>query len=253
MKRNLEGKTAVVTGGSRGLGAAICRRLAQDGANLALTYVSSMEKAESLAGELAARHGVRAVAVRADVSDEADVRKLFRLAEDRFKAIHILVNNAGICPVSLIKDTTLETWERVMAVNLRGVFLACREMVDHAAAHGQGASIVNVASSAAFIGSKNGKSHYAASKGGVVSFTVSLAKEVAEYNIRVNAVSPGLAHTDMTAELLDRDMEKYNNRIPMGRVAKPEEIAAAVAFLAGRDASYITGSVLDISGGLCGR
>lgn len=253
MERKLAGKTAVVTGGSRGLGAAICKRLAQDGANVALTYVTNKEKAETLANELAAQFGVRVVVTQADVSVEADVRKLFRLVENVFGAAHIFVNNAGICPVSLIKDTTLETWERVMSVNLRGVFLACREMVNHAVAHGQGASIINITSSAAYIGSKNGKSHYAASKGGVTSFTLSLAKEVAADHIRVNAVSPGLMYTDMTAELLDRDMEKYNRQIPMGRVAKLEEIAAAVAFLAGQDLSYMTGSVLDISGGLCGR
>jgi 3-oxoacyl-[acyl-carrier protein] reductase len=253
MERKLEGKTAVVTGGSRGLGAAICMRLAQEGANVALTYVTSKEKAELLADELAAQHGVGAVAVRADVSNEADVRKLFRLVEDRFETAHVLVNNAGICPMSLIRNTTLETWERVMSVNMRGVFLTCREMVNHALAHRQEASIINIASSAAFIGSRNGKSHYAASKGGVVSFTVSLAKEVAGDHIRVNAVSPGVMYTDMTAELLDRDMEKYNRQIPMGRIARLDEIAAAVAFLAGQEASYMTGSVVDLSGGLCGR
>lgn len=253
MDKRLDGKTAIVTGGSRGLGAAVCARLAQDGANVVLTYEQSREKAESLAGTIADRYGVRAAAVRADAAEEADVRSLFRLVEARFGAAHILVNNAGICPVSLIKDTPLEVWDRVMAVNLRGVFLTCREMVNHAAAHGQGASIVNIASSAAYIGSKNGKSHYAASKGGVVSFTVSLAKETAADHVRVNAVAPGLMYTDMTAELLDADGEKYRRQIPLGRVAELEEVAAAVAFLAGPEASYITGSVMDVSGGLCGR
>ncbi len=253
MDRHLEGKTAIVSGGSRGLGAAVCERLAGGGANVALTYVTNRQSAELLAEELMERHGARAVAVRADVSAETDVQHLFRLVEERFSSAHILVNNAGICPVSLIKDTTLETWDRVMAVNLRGVFLTCREMVNHALKHGQGASIVNIASSAAYIGSKNGKTHYAASKGGVVSLTVSLAKEVAADGIRVNAVAPGLMYTDMTAELLRRDMEKYNRQIPLGRVARLEEVAEAVAFLAGDQASYMTGSVMDLSGGLTGR
>jgi len=250
MQRHLEGKTAIVTGGSRGLGAAVCARLARDGANVVFTYFESREKAESLAGDLSAAHGVCVTAVRADVSVEADVQSLFRIVEDRFVSAQILVNNAGICPVSLIKDMQLEMWDRVMAVNLRGVFLTCREMVNRVMAYGQGASIINIASSAAYIGSRNGKTHYAASKGGVISFTVSLAKEVAADLIRVNAVAPGLVSTDMTVDLLKRDGEKYKHQIPLGRVAAPEEIAEAVAFLAGEESSYMTGSVMNLSGGL---
>ena len=253
MDLNLKGKTALVTGGSRGIGSAICARLAQEGANVLLTYASNAEKAEAVAARITEQYGVCAATARADVSLESDVRALFRFAEKRFHTLDVLVNNAGVCPVSPIKDTTFETWNQVMAVNLGGVFLTCRELVNHAVAAGKPASIVNIASATAYLGSQNGKTHYAASKGGVISFTVSLAKEVAAYGIRANAVSPGILYTDMTAELLERDLEHYRKQIPIGRIATLEEAASAVAFLAGDASSYMTGSVLDLSGGQLGR
>lgn len=253
MERNLRGKNAIVTGGSRGLGEAICTRLAEEGTHVLLTYRERREQAESLAAALSGRFGIRAVALRADVSDEADVTALFSLAASRFGVIDVLVNNAGICPVSMIADTSYETWNRVMAVNMGGVFLCCREMVRAAIANHTPAVIVNIASATAFLGSKNGKSHYAASKGGVLSFTTSLAKEVARHNIRVNAFLPGILETDMTAELLARDREAYQRQIPMGRIATLEEAAGAVAFLAGDSSSYMTGAALDFSGGQIGR
>ena len=253
MDYNLAGKHAIVTGGSRGLGAAICERLAQEGADVLLTYASNAELAAEVSARLTERYGVRAACLRADVSVEADVQALFRVATKMFQRVDVLVNNAGICPVSPIKDTSLETWNAVMAVNMGGVFLTCRELVNHALAAGKPASIVNVASATAYFGSRNGKTHYAASKGGVISFTVSLAKEVASSGIRVNAVAPGIMYTDMTAELLERDLEHYKKQIPIGRIAELDEVATAVAFLAGDASSYMTGSVLDLSGGQCGR
>ena len=253
MDDNLAGKHAIVTGGSRGLGVAICERLAQEGADVLLTYASNADLAEEVAARLTRQYGVRAACMRVDVSVEADVVALFRFAQELFQTVDVLVNNAGICPVSPIKDTSFEVWNRVMAVNLGGVFLACREMVNHALSTGKPASIVNIASATAYFGSRNGKTHYAASKGGVVSFTVSLAKEVAASGIRVNAVAPGMMYTDMTAELLERDMEHYKRQIPMGRIAELSEVASAVAFLAGDASSYMTGSTVDLSGGQCGR
>ncbi len=253
MDYNLAGKHAIVTGGSRGLGVAICERLAREGADVLLTYASNAAMAEAVVKRLTGEYGVRAACLRADVSVEADVQALFRVATEMFQHVDVLVNNAGVCPVSLIKDTSLETWNAVMAVNLGGVFLTCRELVNLALAAGKPASIVNIASATAYLGSKNGKTHYAASKGGVISFTVSLAKEVAAGGIRVNAVAPGIMYTDMTAELLERDLEHYKKQIPIGRIAELDEVATAVAFLAGDASSYMTGSVLDLSGGQCGR
>ena len=253
MELNLRGKCAIVTGGSRGLGEAVCARLAREGAHVLLTYVGNREKAESVAAGLSGRLGVRAEAFCADVSLEADVTALFSFAAARFGAIHVLINNAGICPVSPISETSYETWNRVMAVNMGGVFLCCREMVRQAIANQTGASIVNIASATAYLGSKNGKTHYAASKGGVISFTTSLAKEVARDHIRVNAFAPAIMYTDMTAELLDRDMSHYEKQIPIGRIATLEEAADAILFLASEASAYMTGSVLDFSGGQLGR
>jgi len=253
MELNLREKTAIVTGGSRGLGSVVCARLAREGVNLLLTYASNREKAETLAAELSAQYGIQAEAFRADVAIEADVIKLFAFAQERFGTIDLLINNAGICPVSRIQDTTLEEWNRVMAVNMGGVFLCCREMIRHAVAAGKPTSIVNVASATAYLGSRNGKTHYAASKGGVISFTTSLAKEVARDHIRVNAFAPAIMYTDMTAELLDRDMAHYEIQIPIGRIATLEEAADAILFLASDASAYMTGSVLDFSGGQLGR
>ena len=253
MERILRGKTALVTGGSRGLGAAVCARFAREGANLLLSYASNRTLAESLALELSAQYGIHAEAVRADVAVEQDVLALFSYASEHFGNVDILINNAGICPVSAIADTSYEDWNRIMAVNMGGVFLCCREMVRQAIAAEKPASIVNIASASAYLGSRNGKTHYAASKGGVISFTTSLAKEVAQNNIRVNAFAPAIMYTDMTAELLDRDMSHYEKQIPRGRIATLEEAANAVLFLAGDASSYMTGSVLDFSGGQLGR
>ena len=253
MELNLNGKHAIVTGGSRGLGAAICERLAREGADVLLTYAANAAKAEDVVQRLTGEYGVQAACLRADVSVETDVQALFRFAKEKFQTVDVLVNNAGICPVSLIKDTSLETWNQVMAVNMGGVFLCCREMVNLSIEQGIPASIINVASATAYFGSKNGKTHYAASKGGVISFTVSLAKEVSAYNIRVNAIAPGIMYTDMTAELLDRDMAHYEKQIPVGRIATLEEAADAILFLASDASAYMTGSVLDFSGGQIGR
>lgn len=253
MELHLRGKTAIVTGGSRGLGAALCARLAQEGANVLLTYVNNWERAEALASSLCASYDIRTETFRADVSQEKDVEDLFAFAAERFGLIDVLINNAGVCPVSPIAETSYETWNQVMAVNMGGVFLCCRAMIRQAMAAGRPASIVNIASATAYLGSRNGKTHYAASKGGVISFTTSLAKEVALQHIRVNAFAPAIMYTDMTAELLERDTAKYEKQIPAGRIATLEEAADAVLFLASDASAYMTGSVLDFSGGQLGR
>ncbi|MDP3447335.1 MAG: SDR family NAD(P)-dependent oxidoreductase, partial [Eubacteriales bacterium] len=149
MELNLQGKTAIITGGSRGLGAAICARLAREGANVLFTYVTSRDKAESLAADLSAQYDIRAEAFRADVSVEADVLALFHHGSEHLGTIDVLVNNAGVCPMSPIKDTSLDEWNHVMAVNMGGVFLCCREMIRHAVAAAKPASIVNIASATA--------------------------------------------------------------------------------------------------------
>ncbi len=253
MDLGLKGRTALVTGGSRGLGKAICMYLAQEGANIAINFKNNIEKANLLVSEIQDRYGVNAITVQGSIYCEDDVKRIFREVTDQFPGMDILVNNAGICPVSMVKDMTLEEWESVIQTNLTGTFLTCREMVNSLIIRDMPGNIVNIASQAAFNGSKTGKSHYSASKGGVVSFTLSLAKEVAQYGIKVNAVAPGMIYTEMTADTLDKNMERYKKEIPLGRIAEGEEVARVVAFLASKASSYMTGTTVDVSGGIIGR
>ncbi len=253
MNLSLKDKVALVTGGSRGLGAAICRELAAEGAIVAINYRKNPEKVQVMVEELREKYRVEAMAVQGNIAIEADVVRVFKEVLDGFGTIDILVNNSGICPISLVKDMTLQEWRDVIDTNLTGTFLTCREMVKQLLQLKKQGKIVNIASSAAFIGSKTGKSHYAASKGGVVSFTCSLAREVAQFGIVVNAVAPGMMYTDMTAETLDNNMEKYQQEIPLGRIGEVVEVARTVCFLVSDAANYICGATVDISGGIVGR
>lgn len=253
MNLNLNGKVALVTGGARGLGKAICLQLASEGVLVAVNYRNNPERASDVAKEIHEAYRTRAITVKGDITVEEDVVTIFREVLNEFGTIDILVNNSGVCPISLVKDMTLDEWQRVITTNLTGTFLTCREMVNILLDRDKPGKIVNIASSAAFIGSKTGKSHYSASKGGVVSFTVSLAREVAVFGIGVNAVAPGMIYTDMTAETLDNNMEKYRKDIPLGRIGDVKEVARTVCFLASDAANYITGATIDISGGIVGR
>jgi 3-oxoacyl-[acyl-carrier protein] reductase len=263
MDLNLRGKVALVTGASRGLGEAICMALAAEGAAVAVNYRSSPDRARAVVERITAARGPggragggeppAAMAVPGDVSREADVREMFRLAGERLGGIDILVNNAGICPISLVEETSEEEWSEVIRSNLTGTFLASREMVRALKNAGRAGCIVSIVSPAAFIGSSSGKAHYAASKAGIVAFTVSLARETARRGIRVNAVAPGVMYTDMLAETLKTQEQKYNAQVPLGRIARPEEIADVVVFLCSDRAGYMTGATVDVSGGLLMR
>ena len=253
MDLKLEDKVALVTGGSRGLGKAISLALAAEGASVAVSYQQNADKAEAVVTELRSTHGVEAMAVGADVSNEADVLEMFRRVEARFSRVDVLVNNAAVCPTCRVKDLTLDQWTRTLQVNLTGTFLTCREMVRRLLAEGRTGRIVNVSSAAAFLGSTTGHAPYDASKGGVVSLTISLAREVAPQGIAVNAVAPGMIYTDMTAETIRANEPKYLARIPLGRIADPAEIADVVVFLASEQASYMTGATVDVSGGMLMR
>ena len=153
----------------------------------------------------------------------------------------------------MIKDMDYMEWKLVLDVNMSGVFLCCREFIRRVTARGDRGSVVNIASLTAYIGSKRGKTAYSASKGGVVTFTASLAREIAADGIRVNAVAPGMMYTEMTADVLDREREKYNAQIPLGRIGDVEETARMVAFLLSDAASYTTGATIDVTGGMMGR
>ncbi|MCX7048446.1 MAG: 3-oxoacyl-ACP reductase FabG [Candidatus Sumerlaeota bacterium] len=250
MDLNLKGKIALVTGGSHGLGEALCFGLAAEGAVVAVNYRQDRALAEAVAAKINERHSGEAFPVVGDMSSESSVIAMFDEVEARCGRVDILVNNAGICPVAQVKDLTVEMWNQTLTVNLTGTFLCCREMIKRLLAKDIKGRIVNVASQAAFRGSATGgKSHYASSKAGIVAFTVALAQEMAPHGICINAVAPGMIKTEMVEEILKTNAERYKKVIPLQRAAEPEEIANVVIFLSSDRASYVTGSTYDVSGG----
>jgi 3-oxoacyl-[acyl-carrier protein] reductase len=253
MDLHLKDQVAIVTGGSRGLGRAISLALAAEGARVVVNYRQDAQRAQALVDEIAGTHGTEAAAVRADVSNEADACRLFQCAEQTFSRVDVLVNNAGVWPTAYVKDMTRQQWDHTLAVNLTGPFLTSREAVRRWTAAGRKGRIVNVSSQAAFRGSTTGHADYASSKAGLVTFTISLAREVAPLGIHVNAVAAGMMVTDMARDALDQNEQAYLQRIPLGRIADPSEIARVVVFLASDRASYITGATVNVTGGMLMR
>ncbi|HEY2698547.1 MAG TPA: SDR family oxidoreductase [Pseudonocardiaceae bacterium] len=240
--------TLIVTGGSRGIGASIARLAAADGWDVCVSYLSNETAAEEVVQDCR-KHGTRAVAVRADVSVPNDVVALFDQAEDELGPLRGLVNNAGIVgEKSLLRDYQSGRTERIFATNVIGAFSCAREAVRRFGS--LGGVIVNVSSRAAELGSAGEYVDYAASKAAIDTMTVGLAREVARDGIRVNAVRPGLIHTDMHASGGQPDrIARLADSVPMGRGGDPDEIAEAVVWLLSDKASYTTGALLDVSGG----
>jgi 3-oxoacyl-[acyl-carrier protein] reductase len=253
MDLGLNGKVALVTGGSKGLGRTVCMQLAAEGATVAVNYRGDVELADRVVAEIERDHGMEAMSVYGDVSREEDVQEMFRRIDKRFSHVEILVNNAAICPTCPVNEMSLKQWQETLAVNLTGTFLTSREMIQRLLDLQQTGRIVNVASQAAFRGSTTGHAPYDASKGGMVSFTVSLAREVASHGIAVNAVAPGMMLTEMTAATLEANQAKYLARIPLNRIAKTGEIADVIVLLTSQRASYMTGATVDVSGGMLMR
>lgn len=253
MDLELRDRIALVTGGAQGLGRAISLGLAAEGARVAINYRSSGGPAATLVKEIEQNCGVEAMAVQGDVAREDDVEAAFAAIEKRWGIVDVLVNNAAVCPTCDVKDMALEEWTTTVQVNLTGTFLTSRAMIRRLVEAKRPGRIVNVSSQAAFRGSTTGHAPYDASKGGVISFTVSLAREVAKYRIAVNAVAPGMMRTEMTAKTLDANEAKYLARIPLGRIADTAEVAAVITFLASQRSSYMTGATVDVSGGMLMR
>lgn len=251
MNLNLKNKIALVTGGSRGIGAAICRGLAAEGVRVGVNYSASAEKAEAVAEAIRRDFGVDAVAIKGNLEVETDIVALFDALEARWGApVDILVNNAAYCPGGPLQSYSVEEWEKTFRVNVTGCFVASKEHIRRLLAASMRGTIVNIASQAAFLGSTSGHLPYDSSKGAMISMTRALAREVGKHGITVNAIAPGLVKTEMVADKLAAKLDFYLSRIPINRIAEPEDIANATVFLASDAAAYMTGATLDLTGGM---
>jgi 3-oxoacyl-[acyl-carrier protein] reductase len=243
----LAGKTALVTGGSRGIGRAICLRLAAQGANVGVNYVSQSGAAEAVVAEIVAAGGKGFIS-GFDVADSAAVQEAMKRIASEQGNLDILVNNAGITRDGLLARMKDEDWEAVLTTNLKGAFLCTKEGIRGMMKKRWG-RIINISSVIACAGNA-GQVNYAAAKAGLVGMTKSLAQELAPRNITVNCVAPGYIVTDMTAELSEEIKERILAAIPLARLGQPEDVAAAVAFLAAEESAYMTGQTLHVNGGM---
>ena len=245
MKR-FEGRIALVTGASRGIGEAIARRLAEEGAQV-IAAARTVEALEKVVGGIASAGG-KASALRMDLSDGASIEEGAKSAIERHGGIDVLVNNAGVTEDNLILRMSREAWDRVIATNLTGAFLLTQAVVKSMVRKRYG-RIVNVTSVVGLMGNA-GQANYAASKAGLIGLTKTVARELASRNITCNAVAPGFVETEMTEKMTPAAREALSGQIPAGRLGTPADVAEAVAFLGCEQASYITGHVLNVSGGL---
>ncbi len=243
----LDGKTALVTGASRGIGRAVALRLAEEGARVAINYAGNVKAAEEVKAAIEAAGGT-AMLCRADIADSAAVEAMVDSVVKAFGAIDILVNNAGITRDTLLMRMKDEDFERVLDTNLKGVFY-CTKAVSKLMMKKRAGRIVNMSSVVGLVGNA-GQTNYAAAKAGVIGFSKSAAKELASRGITVNVVAPGFIGTDMTAGLSEAVKEKALADIPLGKMGEPKDVANAVLFLASDQASYITGQVVNVDGGM---
>lgn len=243
----LTGKTAIVTGSSRGIGRAAALTLAEAGADVAVIYAGNTAAAEETV-RLIEEKGRKGLAIQCDVADEAAVTAMVKDVKKELGRIDILVNNAGITRDGLLMIMKEDDWQAVLDTNLTGAF-HCTKAVTRLMMKQRSGSIINITSVVGETGNA-GQANYAAAKAGLIGFTKSVAKELASRNIRCNAIAPGCIETDMTAVLGEDTVDAMIKTIPMGRVAQPEEVAKAVLFLASDDASYITGQTLNVDGGM---
>lgn len=244
---SLTGKTAVVTGGSRGIGRAICIELAKQGANIVVNYSGSEDKAKQVVSQIE-ELGAKAIAVQANVADSAAVDAMMKQAIEVFGTLDILVNNAGITRDNLLMRMKEQEWDDVVDTNLKGVFL-CTKAVTRQMMKQRAGRIINISSIVGVAGNP-GQANYVAAKAGVIGLTKTCAQELASRNILVNAIAPGFITTEMTDSLPEDLKEAMLKQIPLAKLGQPEDVAKAVVFFASEHANYITGQTLHIDGGL---
>ncbi len=243
----LKDQVAVITGGAQGIGQAVAEAFAAEGAKIVVSDINA-ELAQKTADEIAAKHGVETLAIAGDVSSMGDCDKLMEAALGKFSRIDILVNNAGITRDNLILRMTEKEWDSVINVNLKGVF-NCTKAASRSMLRQRSGRIVNIASVVGQMGNA-GQANYSASKGGVIALTKTCAREFASRSINVNAIAPGFIRTAMTDKLNDEAKKKLAEMIPLSRLGEAEDIAKAALFLCSGDASYITGQILAVNGGM---
>jgi 2-hydroxycyclohexanecarboxyl-CoA dehydrogenase len=248
----LQGKTALVTGGGRGIGRAIALALAQEGAQVAVLDILA-DNAAAVAREIEAM-GVKALALPADLTKRAQVERAVADTLAQFGQIDILVNNAGWDRMEMFLESEEETWDKIIAINFKGILYVCKAALPSMVARGQG-KVISIASDAGRVGS-TGEAVYAGTKGAIIAFSKTLAREMARYRITVNVVCPGLTETPLLQGIREQSpktekvIEAVTRAIPLGRVGQPEDIAAAVLYLASPAADFVTGQTLSVSGGL---
>lgn len=245
--KELEAKIAVVTGGARGIGKAISQTLAKEGAHVILCdldYKTAQRTANDIQNQ-----GFAASAVKMDVSQGEEVKRVFEDILSKFARVGILINNAGISSLTPFEDISEEEWDKVISVNLKGTFL-CSQAVMRAMISQRGGKIVNIASLAGKVGGILVGAHYSAAKAGIICLTKSLAKRMAPYGVNVNAVAPGPIKTKMTDTWPENEKEKFRRSIPLGHFGNPEDVAETVLFLVSDRARFITGEIIDVNGGV---
>ncbi|MBU4439476.1 MAG: SDR family oxidoreductase [Acetobacterium sp.] len=252
MDLKLTGKNAIITGGSRGVGRAIALGLAAEGVNVVVTARSQSAELMAVVEEARAM-GVKAFPLDASMENADDVLVMMKEADALLGDLDILINNAGIWLTGWIEDIPLEDWEQTMNVNLTAPFLTSQYFAKINLAKKRPGRIINVNSQAAFNGSTTGHAHYAASKAGMVALTISMARELSSKGITVNGIALGVVNTDMIRDNIEANPGYYESRIPIGRVAQPEDVANIVVFMVSEPASYLTGTTIDATGGMLMR